>query len=287
MKSGLLRPVRLVFNLLRRRRVWQWGSLVLLNLPLLGLWTQVCAPVLNCHSCPWAVFACPIGVAGHLISWHVFPLYVLGTMLVWGALFGRIVCGWVCPFGLVQDYLHKIPSPKWRLPRWTRYLKYGVLLTSVILVPFFIGLSNRAFFCSLCPVGTLESMLPAVVASGDWAAFLRSWARTLALILILLFGVVAMRSFCKTLCPIGAFLALCNRFSGYSLHYNQDTCSSCELCLAGCPMDVDIAEMENKAGGVTLTASSECILCLNCTRNCHTSGLSWSFWNLVGGGRKR
>ncbi len=286
MNSWWARAARAGWGGRRPPRVWQWGSLVLLNLSALGLFTNVCVPVLNCHSCPWAVFACPIGVVGHLASWHVFPIYVLGTMLLWGALLGRIVCGWVCPFGLVQDYLHKIPSPKWTLPRWTLQIKYVLLVGSVLVVPFFWGLDNKAFFCTLCPVGTLESLLPRAWMAGDWGMIARGWMRIAALILILALGVVSMRSFCKVLCPIGAFLALCNRFSGYSLHFNQSTCSSCELCLAECPMDVDIKEMQNDRGGATLTAASECILCLNCTKNCHKQGLSWSFWNLVGGRRR-
>ena len=76
----------------------------------------VCVPGLNCYSCPGAVGACPVGalqaVLGEQGKW--FSFYVVGFLMLVGAFFGRFVCGWLCPFGLVQDLLHKIPFPKKR-----------------------------------------------------------------------------------------------------------------------------------------------------------------------------
>ena len=75
---------------------------------------RVCVPGLNCYSCPGALGSCPIGslqaVLGDRNHW--FSFYVVGFLLFFGAVLGRFVCGWLCPFGLVQDLLHKIPFPK-------------------------------------------------------------------------------------------------------------------------------------------------------------------------------
>ena len=77
---------------------------------------QVCVPGLNCYSCPGAVGSCPIGSLQAVVGGKDFrfPFYVIGFLMIVGSLMGRFVCGWLCPFGLVQDLLHKIPVPKLR-----------------------------------------------------------------------------------------------------------------------------------------------------------------------------
>ena len=83
-------------------RIWQGPS------------KQVCVPGLNCYSCPGALGACPIGSLQSFMSGAVlrFPFYVLGLMILFGLILGRRICGWLCPFGLVQELLYKIPTPK-------------------------------------------------------------------------------------------------------------------------------------------------------------------------------
>ncbi len=266
---------------MKERRVWQVIFLVLLNLVFLGQMKMVCLPVLNCHSCPWAVFACPIGVLGHYAAWGMVPLMALGTIAAFGAIFGRVLCGWVCPFGLIQDLLYKIPSRKWVLRPWLKSIKYVLLAGSVLLVPMFLGLESYAFYCRLCPMGTLESLFPRAIMAGDYAVLVASWLRISVLLLILMAAVVSRRSFCKALCPIGAILALFNRVSAFSLRYAQGDCPSCEVCLTDCPMDVKIEDFRQREPvAETIAAPSECILCLNCTKNCPRSGLAFTFWNL-------
>ncbi|MBR0514444.1 MAG: 4Fe-4S binding protein [Clostridia bacterium] len=75
-----------------------------------GQTKNLCVPGLNCYSCPGAVVACPLGalqnalgVSNHKAGWYIF-----GILLLYGVTLGRTVCGWLCPFGLVQDLLHTI-----------------------------------------------------------------------------------------------------------------------------------------------------------------------------------
>ena len=103
----------------------------------------LCVPVLNCYSCPGALGACPSGSLQTVLggrNYH-FPFYVLGMLMLFGIVLGRVVCGLLCPFGLVQDLLHKIPTPKIKVRRKAdkpaRYLKYLILLVTVILLPLF------------------------------------------------------------------------------------------------------------------------------------------------------
>ena len=131
---------------------------------------RACVPVLNCWSCPGALGACPIGALQAALGApgrRRFPFYVLGTLMLFGVVLGRLACGLLCPFGFVQDLLYKIPVKKWRPPRRIdrplRYLKYAVLAALValplLLKPAFGG--APPYFCKyLCPAGTLEAGIP-------------------------------------------------------------------------------------------------------------------------------
>ena len=102
-----------------------------------GASKAVCVPVLNCYSCPGALGACPIGSLQAALGGiqRRFPFYVLGLLMLFGIVLGRVVCGLLCPFGLAQDLLHKIPvfKKRKRLPMH-HILKYGKYLVLVYLV---------------------------------------------------------------------------------------------------------------------------------------------------------
>ena len=67
---------------------------------------SVCVPGLNCYSCPGAVGACPIGSLQSFLGAlrFRFPYYVIGMLIFFGALLGRTVCGFLCPFGWLRSF---------------------------------------------------------------------------------------------------------------------------------------------------------------------------------------
>lgn len=248
----------------------------------------VCVPVLNCYSCPGALGACPIGalqtalggLKGH------FPFYVLGLLTLFGVALGRAACGLLCPFGLVQDLLHKIPLPKIKVPkridRPARYLKYGVLLVLVIGLPAFAVTETGVrmpYFCKyLCPAGTLEGGIPLMIADPalrELAGGLFSW-KVLVLAVILAASMVIHRPFCRYLCPLGAFYALFNRFSFFQMSVERDRCVGCGMCERICPMEVEAVRNIN---------SPECIRCGKCRAGCPAGAISSGFGAGVRSGR--
>jgi ferredoxin-type protein NapH len=66
----------------------------------------ICVPFLNCYSCPGAWGACPVGSFQSLAAGfsQTVSLYVVGLLTAVGALGGRVVCGWLCPFGFFRNY---------------------------------------------------------------------------------------------------------------------------------------------------------------------------------------
>ena len=233
---------------------------------------RVCVPGLNCYSCPGAVGSCPIGSLQNALSATRFrlPYYILGLLLFFGALLGRAICGFLCPFGLLQDLLYKIPFPKkirsFRGDRLLRKLKYPVLLLMVIALPLMIRLTP--VFCKyLCPSGTLSGILLALGDPNLFAAMGWRFAWKLCvLVAVCSLSVVICRPFCRYLCPLGAIYAPMNRVSLLRLELDRAACVHCGKCAAVCPMAVDPAAQPNHL---------ECIRCGKCIGSCPTRALHY------------
>lgn len=239
----------------------------------------VCVPGLNCYSCPGALGSCPIGaLQAQLGAWQAgLPLYALGFLVAFGSLFGRFVCGFLCPFGFVQDLLYRIPAKKlgtFGADKPLRYLKYAVLLVLVILLPALIRNAadvGTPWFCKLlCPAGTLGGGIPLMLLDGQLraqAGLLFFWKLFVLLALILL-SVFLYRPFCKYLCPLGAAYALFNRISLYQLRVDKSKCTHCGQCASTCRMGVE-PEKRPRDG--------ECIRCGDCVTSCPAGALSAGF----------
>lgn len=248
----------------------------------------VCVPGLNCYSCPGAVGSCPIGSLQAVITSreHKFTFYVLGFLLLFGALFGRLVCGWLCPFGLVQDLLHKIPFVKKLrcLPgeRVLRYLRYVVLAGFVIILPLtvldIVG-QGQPWFCKyICPSGTLFAGIPLIAANPPLRAalgWLFTWKAAILVLLVLL-SVVIWRPFCRYLCPLGAIYGLFNPVAVYRLRIDEDKCTTCGACQAACKMDIPVYQTPN---------SPDCVRCGACKRACPHGAIGTA--NACGGATRR
>ena len=241
-----------------------------------GKWKRFCNPGLNCYSCPAAGFACPIGAlqAVNGSMEFQFSFYVAGVLLAFGVLLGRAVCGWLCPFGLIQDLLHKIPFPKkikvWKGDRLLRKLKYVILLLFVILLPLCVTdvLGQGApYFCKLiCPAGTLEGGIPLVLLNNSMRStlgWLYLWKNTLLLLTILL-AIIIYRPFCKYICPLGAVYSLFNPISVFRYQVDKEKCTGCGACKKACGMQIDPVEEINHP---------ECIHCGQCKNVCRTHAI--------------
>ncbi len=236
-----------------------------------GKLKNLCVPGLNCYSCPGALGACPIGAVQAVIgSWNFkLAFYAAGFLMFIGALAGRFVCGWLCPFGLIQDLLHKIPFPEkigtFRGDRLLRKLKYVILIVFVILLPMFLVdvLGQGApYFCKLiCPAGTLEGGIPLVLLNESMRSalgWLYAWKNVLLLITIVL-SVMIYRPFCKYICPLGAVYSVFNPISVFRYRVDEKKCTGCGICAKVCGMQVDPAENANHP---------ECIRCGACKKSC-------------------
>ena len=275
-------------HFLARFRGWiQAGATLLTNIHLphfvkgeiyQGKGKTVCVPGLNCYSCPAASGACPIGSFQSVVgsSKFSFSYYITGFLILLGVLLGRFICGFLCPFGWLQELLHKIPTKKLSTKKLKplTYLKYVILAVMVVLLPAIIvsdvGIGDP-FFCKyLCPQGVLEGAIPlSAVNAGIRAALGSLFAWKLAVLLtVVVLSVLFFRPFCKWICPLGAFYALLNKVSLFQMKVDKNKCVSCGKCARVCKMDVDVTKTPNH---------TECIRCGMCISTCPTDAVQFRY----------
>ncbi len=272
---------------LRKTIQWAWALLTNGNLAgflqgkiYTGKLKQLCVPGLNCYSCPGSLGSCPIGSLQAVLGSSRFKIsfYLLGFFLLIGTVLGRVVCGFLCPFGLLQELLHKIPFFKkiktFRLDKPLRLLKYGILLVFVILLPLFAvdaAGSGSPWFCKLiCPAGTLEGGLPLVLSNAplrEVIGFLFHWKVAILIVTVVL-SILIFRPFCKYICPLGAIYALFNRVSIYRYQVSAEKCVGCGKCEQVCPMQVNPHLEANHP---------ECIRCGACKKACKFGAITSGF----------
>ncbi len=237
---------------------------------------QGCVPFMNCHACPTAFMACPIGTLQTFAAAGRLPYVLIGYLGAVGIVFGRSACGWLCPFGWIQDQMYKIRSKKLHIPAFLKQGKYVSLVVLAILVPFLTG---SHWFSRICPWGTLSAGIPWILWNPVDPAFALpviepgtvGWLFVLKLSVLaffLVFFVLTKRPFCRTLCPLGAVYSLFNRISFMRMNV-EGRCVDCDLCVDVCPVDIRIADDPN---------SPDCIRCLKCTV-CKNVHVRWSFTN--------
>ena len=235
---------------------------------------QVCVPGINCYSCPGAVGACPLGsLQGSFSADRSTLFYVGGILLLYSILFGRMICGWLCPFGFIQELLHKIPTPKLKKSPVTRllsWLKYVILVFFVFIVPIMYAFRDIPLptFCKyICPAGTLEGgigLLSNAVNDSYFAMLgpLFTW-KFLLLVSILVGCVFVFRLFCRFLCPLGALYGIFNRISVFGIKLDRKTCVDCGKCVSHCKVDI------------RHVGDQECVSCGECIPVCPTNAISW------------
>ena len=273
-----------------KRRIVQLYAAVLYNAHAKGFITgdiytgklkNACVPGLNCYSCPGAAFSCPLGALQNAIAstGHRLPFYVLGILMLYGLIFGRTICGWLCPFGLIQELLYKLPVPKIKKNRFTRLLaklKYALLIGLVILIPLYNAFRYYPLpaFCKyICPAGTLEGAVLLLTHPENSALFSMLGAlftsKFTILVCIVILCAFAYRAFCRFLCPLGLIYGFFNKICVIGVKVNEDKCIHCNKCVRECLMDV------KKVGDV------ECIQCGKCIPVCPTDCIDFKAGKIV------
>lgn len=190
---------------------------------------------------------------------------VLGLGLLLGALAsGGAFCGWVCPFGTLQDLLtwlrERLHLPALTIPAPVdRWLRYGRYLTLSLILYMTIS-SVTLWFAAYDPYRTIFGLewLLAFDLAEHWLAY------TIALVILGLSFFVP-RFWCKYTCPLGGALSLVGHISLLRIRRSEASCKGCALCETPCPVGLHVADANPMV-------SPNCIGCLACVEACPRHG---------------
>ena len=190
---------------------------------------------------------------------HLSNIVLLIGLTVGVVLAGGAFCGWVCPFGALQDGLTWLRK-KLRIkeisvaPRADRVLRYGRYLVLVLILIQTIS-TVKLWFADFDPYRTIFGLgwLFEFNLAANWPAY------TIAL-LVIGGSFLIERAWCRYLCPLGGAISLFGKFSLLRIRRTGDTCKSCAICERPCPVKLPVA--------IANTMSSNCIGCLECVAAC-------------------
>jgi ferredoxin-type protein NapH len=297
-------PRSAVFRIGIARKIVQILSLVLFVAVLFGVGPfPVVLPVVFTLGLQQQAVGDALAMLQVMLSNLVFPWIPLASFFVVAAFLGRALCGWVCPFGLVQDVMSYLKKKHLevsdRTHKWMTLIKYPILALILLVSGSFASLlaigSSEGFssalgvfayapFNALSPSDTLFAVIPTGILnlSNDIGYFVAGalavrpllWARFVVLGIVLVLAVYVPRSWCRYLCPHGAFLALLNRFSFLGLQRDPLKCTKvgCGDCVAVCPMKIPILDLPWEK-----FTHPECIYCLKCVESCTTKAIKPKF----------
>jgi polyferredoxin len=201
-------------------------------------------------------------VGGVFNQVHPSGLIIFSMALATGLLLKRGFCSWICPFGLLTEYLNKLHKLLFRknikLPPW---LDYPLRSLKYLLLSFFLW----AIVLQMNAVA-LDYFIHSpynMVADIKMLYFFKNITPFAFWVLVVLVALsVLIRNFwCRYLCPYGALLGALSFLSILKIHRNQKTCTNCQKCTRTCPVDIKVHK--------TLSVlSDECHACLQCVAAC-------------------
>jgi polyferredoxin len=265
------------------------GITFFLPLPIVGL------------TYPWSSFISSFDLLQISIVLLIPPILPLATVAIFNVTIGRFFCGWLCPFGFVQDLIGYITRATRFISSKTdarlKNFKYFVLFMALIVTLGLASLNSTNVletfrstygrgvgimpYSSLAPDATLLGTIPFLFNLGVLpSSFEKIFSslnfglavRYFFLFLILILIARVSRFYCRYICPMGALNAIFSAKSFIGIYRDVGTCDTCGLCSKICPVQIDVEKA--KIGRID---GKECIMCLECVAACHTRALRISF----------
>lgn len=197
------------------------------------------------------IFFILLTILGVLVNLPITMIIIMIISVIGGAFY----CGWLCPFGTLQDIMsklamnlnieqHKMPSSIQKYLKYSRYIFAGLVM--VLTTDFIFTI------ITFDPRNTFITLITGQVVS-------------VALLMVLFsFVIISLffkRPFCNYFCTEGAKYGLFSSFRLFSIKRNEDTCIRCNKCNNACPMQITITD-------VSVVQSLQCINCMECIATC-------------------
>lgn len=225
-----------------------------------------------------------VAIAAMLTTHTIYKELILALItIIITIIFGRVFCGWVCPFGTMHHFLgfvsrggknmpDRISSNKYRKLQNT---KYFILIAFIAAASLPIGFSTSLLTGFLDPLPLVYrsvnlTILPIIDTSAKTLSItprLYEGAYIIGFIFIaaLLMNFFIPRFYCRFICPLGALLGILGRYSIWRIGKIESKCTNCKLCEKAC---------EGACEPAAKIRIPECVLCFNCLHDCN--------YNLIG-----
>lgn len=281
-------------------------SFIILNIGLffsaIGLFqifpsSGIIIPIEQGFPSPFSSISGTYNLLEYYISNGFVPYLIAGTLFIFGILFGRSTCSWICPFGFIQETIAQFPQRKIKPPQNTENLlsnaPYFIIALSLFLVLLIginrlqvplsapLGPASNGPYTMIDPYITLNSIIPwklinktFPVLGQDILAFFGQdpllWVQIIFLLIILMMNIWIPKVFCRWLCPTGAILGILNEYCWFGLKRDPVRClkEDCKICEDVCPMNIPLLKLEYNR-----IKHRKCDYCLKCVENCPENAL--------------
>ena len=233
-----------------RRFTWFRTAYLLFTIVFIGYYAQGQLSIVNITGMVQA------GLAGRSLAFLLYdPMtvimwaFVLLSLLVWGR---GTFCGWLCPFGALQEFTGKLGQalglPQWRirarLDARLKRVKYGLL--AAVVGAAVVSPSLTDLLVELEPFKTAITL-----------NFVRHWPFVAYAVGLLMLSMVSYKFFCRYLCPLGAGLAILGRFRLLDWIPRRSECGApCQTCRHRCDYQAITPTGE--------ISYDECFQCMDC-----------------------
>ncbi len=208
-----------------------------------------------------SIFSLPVQTGGKFVD----SLVLVGIPIILSLFVGRFFCGWACPIGAAQEFIHpenlKLRFPS-LLDRVFSYFRFLLLFGGILLS--WSAMSN--LWNNYDPFHILFTFKGSFTATG-------------LLIIVMIGSILIERFFCRYLCPLGAILTITSRFSLLKMRPDSDACIACGKCSQPEICSMNMISSVNPYTDVPTIESSECIICHRCANICRYSAIRLSFLN--------
>ena len=174
----------------------------------------------------------------------------------------KLICGWACPFGALQELIYHLPVLKRlkrrRVPFVLSNTIRGVIFVAMLLVLFGLvgGREGFVIYHYVNPFNLFNFDIETV-----------SVGATVVVALVASFGFY--RPFCQFVCPFGLLSWLLERVSIFRVKIDRDRCIQCGACVIACPLDA----AKDRVAGKVLPA--DCFSCARCLNVCPTDAIHY------------
>ncbi len=204
------------------------------------------------------VFKSMVGLYPSMISKLIALIFFVALAIIGN----KLICGWACPFGALQELIYSIPIlrkvKRWKTPFWlTNTVRGGLFCVSLLFLFGIVG-GRKGFVI-------YHYLNPFNLFNLDFD----HWLILLTIVMFLTLAFFTYRPFCHLICPFGLISWIAEKFSFYRVIIDEEKCTKCGACIKACPLHAAKGKVESK------TFSADCFSCARCLNVCPVDAIHY------------